>query len=265
MFAGWMFAVGCCSQHPQLLDVTSPTSGCPIEPCPLAVPWWSCLLSSFLSWAELWTGVCSLLECVPASTVAASQCYRIEKQYCTMRKRQNTCPCFLCLPPCFGGWSRMWGLTLLCHPPEYYTAKSCWEAAAKRWLPLQESQPGSWEVVWENLKYSITLILILHHNCSALLPYLMVKFWDYSPVPQVMFPLLSEHTGSESAAFLGTAALGVSPVGMGTGRELGLPQPSQHLEMESLAAGRTVVLLLQAEILSSLIASCCIYFLEFVK
>lgn len=37
----------------------------------------------------------------------------------------------------------------------------------------------------------------------------MLSFWNYSPVPQVTVPLLSEHSGSESAAFLGTAALGV--------------------------------------------------------
>lgn len=43
--ADWMFAVGCHGQHLQLLDVTSPTSGCPLEPCLLAVPWWSCPLS----------------------------------------------------------------------------------------------------------------------------------------------------------------------------------------------------------------------------
>lgn len=52
-------------------------------------------------------------------------------------------------------------------------------------------------------------VVTLHHKCSALLPYLMLSFWNYSPVPQVTFPLLSEHSGSESAAFLGTAALGV--------------------------------------------------------
>lgn len=56
-----------------------------------------------------------------------------------------------------------------------------------------------------------------------------------------------------------------APMGVGTGRGLGSPQPSQHLGMESLAGGRTVGLLLQVEILSSLVASCCIYFLGFVK
>lgn len=174
-----------------------------------------------LPWSELWTGACSLLECVPAPGVAVAQCYKIEKQYCTTRKRQNACPCFLCLPPCFGGWNRMWGLTLLCHPPVTQQGPAG-RQQPEGWLPLQEFQPGSWEVVWENPKYSLALILTLHHNRSALLPYLMLNFWDYSPVPQVMFPLLSEHSGSESAAFLGTAALGVSLPQRGWGQGGGL-------------------------------------------
>lgn len=94
-------------------------------------------------------------------------------------------------------------------------------------------------------------VVTLHHHCSALLPYFMLIFWNYSSVPQVTFPLLSEHSGSESAAFLGTAALPWECFccsGDGTGRGLGPPQPSQHLGMESLAAGRTVGLLLQVEI-----------------
>lgn len=52
-------------------------------------------------------------------------------------------------------------------------------------------------------------VVTLHHNCSTLLPYLMLNFWNYSPVSQVMFLLLREHSGCESAAFLGTATLGV--------------------------------------------------------
>lgn len=58
-------------------------------------------------------------------------------------------------------------------------------------------------------KIQPSAVVTLHHNCSALLSFLMLNFWNYSLVSQVMFLLLSEHSGSESAAFLGTAALGV--------------------------------------------------------
>lgn len=66
-----------------------------------------------------------------------------------------------------------------------------------------------------------------------------------------MFPLLNEHSSSESAAFLGTAALGAPlpgfPVGMGTGRGAStLPAPPALRDgepgswggCESAAAGR---------------------------
>lgn len=114
-------------------------------------------------------------------------------------------------------------------------------------------------------KIQPSAVVTPHHNSSALLPYLMLNFLNYSPVSQVMFFLLSEHSGSESAAFLGAAALGVFlPSGDGDREGAWIPSALPALG-KSLAAGRTVGLLLQVEVLSSLIASCCIYLLEFVK
>lgn len=81
--------------------------------------------------------------------------------------------------------------------------------------------------MWGNPKYNPAPILTPRCNCSALLPYLALNFWDYSPVTWVTFLLLNEHSGSESAAFLGTAALGASLPGLpgGTGMRRGLAPP----------------------------------------
>lgn len=209
------------------------------------------LLLLLLPWSEPWVGVgtCSSSSIPRAAGWSSNAAPRGSGKRpvgvsCVFR------PVFRWLEQ--GSLRQPWDLTLLHHPPRCFTHP---DPAGRRHprdrFPRRNPEPGREGAAWGNPKYNPAPILTPCCNCSALLPYLTLNFWDYSPVPWVTFLLLNEHSGSESDAFLGTAALGASlpglPVGMGTGREAQTPsappalrdgEPSSRGGWGSAAPGR---------------------------
>lgn len=124
---------------------------------------------------------------------------------------------------CFGGWSRA-PAALLRHPPQCFTRPyPAWEAAAPG--IASSTEPSSLGGRRRRGEPQNTTQLCFSPpccNCSALLPCLMVNLWDYSPAAWVTFPFLNEHSGSESATLLGTAAPGASLPGLPGGWGWGL-------------------------------------------
>lgn len=157
----------------------------------------------------------SLLGCAPAPALPRLLLQDGEAVLHQEEEEKSLLMFFLSPTLCFGGWSRA-PAALLRHPPQCFTRPyPAWEAAAPGIASSTETSSlggRRWRGETQNtaqLCFSPPCC-----NCSALLPCLTVNLWDYSPATWVMFPFLNEHSGSESAALLGAAALGASLPGL---------------------------------------------------